>query len=398
MHVVIVLQHYHTPDCPTAGRPHALVTRLARDHEVSLVTTSAWTDRRVAHRFDWVPAGVRYRAFDIPYRNAMSAPERFWSFLRFAARALSSGLRLPRPDLIIGSSTPLSAAAAAALVARFRGVPWLFEVRDLWPEFPVQMGAIPSVLQPPLYALEAALYRSAAHVVTASPDMEWHVSATAPATPVTTIEYGTDRSLLPAPHDDSIRAELGLDARPLVLYAGALGRANAIPTLLSATQRLRTQPNPVQVAIAGHGVHAPHVRAAARTWDHLTYLADRSYPTTLRLFETAALSIVSFADRPVLSTNAPSKFFDSLSAGTPVLVTQDGWTRRFVERHNCGWPVPPESPGALATRIRHLLGAPDRLREAGHHARRAAAAHFDRATHMDRYARLVDHIGHHSQT
>jgi glycosyltransferase involved in cell wall biosynthesis len=106
----------------------------------------------------------------------------------------------------------------------------------------------------------------------------------------------------------------------------------------------------------------------------------------------ADVSLVSFRDRPVLAANSPGKFYDSLATGTPVVVTNPGWTKRFVQTHNCGWYVPPEAPDALASRLRRLLNTPKRLRETSQNARRVARQHFDRTEIMDRYADLIARV------
>jgi len=396
MHVAVFLQHYHTPDCPTAARPYALVERLGRDHDVTVITTRAWEDTRQAHRFPWAPPGVDLVRFDVPYANTMSSRERGASFLRYAARALQYGLRMPRPDVILGSSTPLTAAAAAGAVARLRGIPWIFEVRDLWPAFPIQMGAVPDYgLHGLLRWGEAALYRSAAHVVTLSPDMEQHVRVRAPEASVTTQAYGAGVRYLSEVGDAArqpLAEQVSFDRRHLVLYAGTFGRANAIPTLLDAARRLTEARPGVLVAFAGRGHHAPRVERVARRHDAIRRLPSLPYPETLALFGRADLSLVSFLDRPVLAANAPGKFFDSLATGTPMVVTNPGWTKRFVERHACGWFVPPESPSALAEQVQTVLASPEALTEAGRNAEAAAQQHVDRTALLDRYAALIDDV------
>lgn len=396
MHIAVFLQYYHTPDCPTAARPYALVERLARDHEVTVITTRAWEDRRLAARHPWVPPGARLIRLDVPYENAMGPFARLQAFVDYAARAVAHGLRGARPDRILGSSTPLTAAMAAAIVAWARDVPWIFEVRDLWPDFPIQMGALDwPGLRPALRGLEAALYRSAAHVVTVSPDMEQHVRTVAPSAPVHTLPYGTDLDAVDDISDAqtaALRDRLALNGRSLVLYAGTFGRANAIPTLLDAAERLSGRSD-LLFGFAGRGYHDPTVRRAARRHEHIQLIDPLPYPDALALFSIADLSLVSFADRPVLASNAPGKFFDSLAVGTPVVVTNPGWTRRFVDRHACGWFVPPDAPAALAFRLDALLNAPDALDAAGKNAHAAARRRFDRARIMDRYARLVDTVG-----
>ncbi|MEF8864385.1 MAG: glycosyltransferase family 4 protein [Salinibacter sp.] len=397
MHIAVFLQHYHTPDCPTAARPYALVERLGKDHAVTVITTRAWEDTRTAHRFPWAPPGVDLVRFDVPYANGMSPAQRLTSFLNYAARAVRHGLQMPQPDLILGSSTPLTAAAAAGLVAHLRDVPWVFEVRDLWPAFPIQMGALPDC---GLHALlrwgEAALYRSAAEVVTVSPDMEQHVRVQAPSASVTTLPYGAAPALLDAAGEEARRSvthHLPPDRRFLVLYAGTFGRANAIPTLLDAARRLVSARSDVLVALAGRGHHTPLVDQAAHRHDAIRRVPPLPYPEALALFERADLSLVPFRDRPVLAANAPGKLFDSLATGTPVVVTNPGWTKRFVRQHGCGWVVPPEAPDALADQIQSVLASPGARREASQNARAAAQRHFDRATILDRYTALVEDVG-----
>ncbi len=396
MRIAVFLQYYHTPDCPTAARPYALVERLGQEHDVTVITTRAWEEKRLAQRFPWVPPGVDLVRFDVPYDNTMSAAQRLASFLNYAARAVRHGLQMPRPDLILGSSTPLTAAAAAATVAQLRDIPWIFEVRDLWPAFPIQMGALPDYgLHGLLRGGEAALYRSADHVVTLSTDMAQHVRETAPTARATTLEYGADFNLINAiapEQQTELRKRFSLGRRFLALYAGTFGRANAIPTLLDAARRLTAERSDLLVAFAGRGHHEPRVRQAARRHDAIRLIPPLPYPKTLALFTHADLSLVSFIDRPVLAANSPGKFFDSLATGTPVVVTNPGWTKRFVERHACGWHVPPESPDALAQCIASVLEAPDALTAASQNAREVARQRFVRSEMMDRYAALVERV------
>lgn len=395
MHVAVFLQYYHTPDCPSGARPYALVNELAKKHDVTVITTRSWEEQRISDRWPWVPSGVRLVRFDVPYENAMSSVERLRAFLTYAARAVAYGLRMSCPDLIIGSSTPLTAAAAAATVATLRNCPWIFEVRDLWPEFPIQMGTIPGwPLQSLLYRLESALYRRASHIVTLSPDMKRHVESVGPPTPVTTIQYGTDLNLAATINKNttaSLGRRLSLDRRFLILYAGTLGRANAIPTLLEAAKQL-SNCSDVVFGFAGRGYHESTVRQATQEYDHIRFIDPVPYPEALALYSLADLSLVSFVDRPVLSTNSPSKFYDSLAVGTPVVVTNPGWTKRFIQRYECGWYVPPESPKALAAQLLSLLTTPNRLATASENARDVACLQFDRDEIMDRYACLVNNV------
>jgi glycosyltransferase involved in cell wall biosynthesis len=403
VHVAVLLQHYHTPDCATAARPWSLVQALARHHDVTVLTTDAWRKRRLTRRFEWVPEDARMRELAVPYANEMTTGQRLRSYLGYAAQAAWTGAsQMPRPDLVYASSTPLTVGAVGAALATRWQCPWVFEVRDLWPDFPIQMGAFEAagparpLLEDALYKLERALYRSAARVIAVSPAMAAHVRRFVPAPTAVSVPYGTDFDILDdVTQEDTaaLRCDLGLseESAPVVLYAGSFGRANDLPTLVEAARRLQNRSD-VHFVFAGRGYHRPLLERAARELPGVHLPGPQPYPQALALFRAADLSLVPFLDRPVLRTNAPSKFFDSLAAGTPVVVTSPGWTKTFVEEHGCGWYVPPERPQALADRIQAVLENEQERRQTARRASQAAREHFDRRVHMDSILSIIEEI------
>jgi glycosyltransferase involved in cell wall biosynthesis len=274
----------------------------------------------------------------------------------------------------------------------------VFLVQDLWPDFPIQMGALPNPwLQRRLYALERRLYTRAAHVIPYSPDMEAHIlrHGIAPDR-VTTHLNGTDFWLLDActPADvATLRDAHGLAGKQVVLYGGTFGRANDIPTLIQAAERL-THRRDVQFVFVGHGFLTNLVREAAGRLPNVTLIPPQPRHRMPAWFKLAALSVISFIDLPVLSTNSPAKFFDSLGAGTPVVVTNPGWTRRFVEEHGCGWYVPPSNPEALMHRLDAVLADPEALATTGKRGAAVARRQFDREVMAGQLeAILLDVVG-----
>ena len=381
MRVLCLYQHYATPDAPANARLYAMLDALAGRHEVDVVTSRQLMDRRppaARRRFPDAPPGVRLHYVDAPYENAMGAGARLASYGRFAWGALRTARRLSRPDVVYGISTPLSTAAAAAAVARHHRAPWVFEVRDLWPDFPVQMGAVPRVMRRPLYRLERALYRSAARVISVSPDMAAHVDALAPGKGALHWQ-GTDPDLFALTSDADARAlreRLGIGDRRVLLYSGSLGRANAVDALVGMAERLRHRPDLVLVVLGGgHG--APAVQEAAGRLPNLLYVGQEPRWRALAYLRFADLALVPFIDKPVLAANAPGKLFDALWAGVPALVTNSGWTRRLVESYGCGWYAPPTAD-ALAHAAEDAFADPDALAAAGRRAQTFARPAFDR--------------------
>jgi glycosyltransferase involved in cell wall biosynthesis len=215
------------------------------------------------------------------------------------------------------------------------------------------MGAVPGRwLQERLRKFEASLYRDADHVVTLSPDMERHVLDLGGSPgQVTTLLNGTSFELLDAADPsapEALRARYGLGRRRVVLYAGSFGRANGLPAVLEAARLLRDREDLIFVFV-GSGYARDAVDRAAEAEPNVVSVPPVPKHAIFDWHRLADLSLVTFIDLPVLSTNSPSKFFDSLACGTPVLVTNTGWTRAFVEDHNCGWCIDALSADRLAT-------------------------------------------------
>ena len=389
MHIAVFSQYHTNPDCPATSRHYSLLAQLARTHRVTLITTRTWEAQRLTREFAWVPSGVELRAADIAYENRMGVARRALSFGQYAAYALREGLRIDKPDVIWGISTPLTAAWAAAQVARWRRVPWVFEVQDLWPSFPIAMGAVPSRLaRQQLYRLEGRLYQQAQAIMTLSPNMTTYVRQVgqgprwpfAPEKVHTTLN-GTDFDLVDRATDAAVaalRREQELGGKQVVLYAGTFGRANAIPLLLAAAAQLAiTRPEVVWVFM-GHGFYAEELTAAAREHAYIRVVPPQPRHAVFAWFRLAEVSVVSFLGLPVLDANSPAKFYDSLAVGTPVIVTNPGWTRELVERHGCGWYTPADDAPGLARRLHELLAQPEQLRQAGERGRLVAQEQFDR--------------------
>ena len=396
MHIAVFYQSYHNPDCAATGRHYTFIKHWNERHRVTLIATNARRRRRITRRFDWVPPGVRLVELDVPYANTMTVPERLFAFGRYVLGALRHGFTISKPDVIFGSSTPLSAAWAAGQVAGRRGVPWVFEVRDLWPDFPIQMGAIPNEwLQRRLYAAERRLYRSAAHVVPLSPDMEQHVRAQGiPPERVTMLLNGTDLDLAAQATEADVRYlhhQFGLGDRRVILYAGTFGRANDLPTLIAAAERLAHQRD-LCFVFAGDGHYLETLRSAEARLPNVRVLPPQPRHRAFALFKLADLALVPFLGLPVLAANSPAKFFDSLAVGTPVLVTNPGWTKTFVERHRCGWFVPASRPEALAQRIDDLFGRPGALVEAGRRGQAVAEQTFGRVEQARTFEEIFQRV------
>ncbi len=351
-------------------------------HEISLITSSAWRKLNITSDYSWVPDGVKVYEQHVPYQNSMGVGQRLLSYGGYAAYSFAKGLSIPKPDVLWAVSTPLSTPWTVAKVARLRGVPWVFEVQDLWPSFPIEMGGVKhKSLQRQLYRQEKKLYECANHIIALSPDMSDYIGSLGiPNEKITTNYNGTDlkfAALADLESVERLRAEHMLQGKQVVLYAGTFGRANDIPVLLRAAEIL-VQERHIQFVFAGAGYGEPLIRELAAKQSNITLLPPLPRHQVFSLFRLADLSVISFKDLPVLAYNSPAKFYDSLACGTPVLVTNPGWTKGFVERHACGWYTPAGQPAALAAKVKQVLAQPEILKAAGANGTAIASQSFDR--------------------
>ena len=396
MHIAVFSQYHTNPDCPATSRHYTLLAHIAKTHRVTLLTTPAWKSQRLTQQFPWVPEGVEIHEAEVRYDNKMGPGRRALAFAQYAAWAVREGLRIDKPDVIWGISTPLTAAWAAAQVARRRRVPWVFEVQDLWPSFPIAMGAVPTALaRQQLYQLEKRLYRSARHILPLSPDMARYVTDLGiPAAKVTTVLNGTDLELGARATPVAVaqlRQEQGLVGKRVVLYAGTFGRANDIPTLVAAAEALVATDAEVVWLFLGHGFFEPLIAAAAARWPgRIRLVRGQARHEVFSWFALADVSVVSFLGLPVLDSNSPAKLYDSLAVGTPVVVTNAGWTKALVEEYACGWYVPASDAPALVAHLQNLLRQPKTLIRAGANGRVLAAQEFDRQSMATRVQQVLE--------
>ena len=396
MHVAVFNQYHASPDCPATSRHYTLLTELAKHHQVTLLTTPAWRPQQLTHEWPWVPPGVELLEASIPYENTMGPARRVLAFAQDAAWAVRAGRRIARPDVVWGISTPLTAAWAAARVARHWRAPWVFEVQDLWPSFPVAMGAVPTALaRQQLFALEKRLYKSAAHIVPLSPDMSHYVTDLGiSANKVTTLLNGTDLDLAARATPATVaalRSEQGLEGRKVVLYAGTFGRANDMPTVVAAAEKMVAADPAVTWLFLGHGYYAPLVAAAAARWPgRIRLVGGQPRHAVFSWFALAEVAVVSFLGLPVLDANSPAKLYDALAVGTPVVVTNHGWTKMLVEQYHCGWYAPAGDADALAAQLQTALADPVRLQEAGQRGQALAQAQFDRVALASQMQQILE--------
>ncbi len=395
MHLVIINQYGLPAGASGITRHGDLGAELVRQgHEVTVIasrfnyltrgaerSTDGGTTTHDGVRFVWLETGA-YRGND---------GQRLRSMVSYTIRATWAALRLrPRPDVVLASSPHLLVGPSGLLVARRFRVPFLFEVRDLWPSALVDLGALRagSLVHRALELLERLCYRAADRIVIVPPHADRRVRelGTDPAKCVVIPNAAAlDRAATaPEPMPASLEAVFERAAdRAVLVYAGAQGVSNGLGLLLEAMDLLRDQDRATYdrlavVLLGDGGQHEELVAAAAtRGHEHLTFhppIAKAAIPAAL---ERATLLLVSFADAAVYDYGlSPNKLFDYLAAGRPVLLASRLDDTPVAEA-DAGRAYDPGSARSLAEGIAALLAcSPDE---------RAAMGARGRALVQERY-------------
>lgn len=398
-------QHHSTSAGSTATRSDGFARALAaRGHAVTIAcgrydgaATGLDGPFRRGRREGRV-AGVDVVEFDIRCGNAMGLRARAGAFLRYAAAAarLAVGGRF---DLVVASSTPLTVALPALVARALRGTPFVFEIRDPWPELPRAMGGVPGPVLSAMGRLADAACRHAAAVVALSEGMAATAIArgAAPAR-VHVVPNGCDLGLF-GPHVPGWRPEQAGAGECLALYAGAHGRANGLGTLLDAAAILRARgEDRLRILLVGDGAEKPALvaRAQAEGLTNVTFLDPMPRPAIGALHAGCQIALHLLADVPAFAEwTSPNKLMDGLAAGRPVVTNQPGRAARIVEDGPSGIAVPPGDAPALAVALQHLA-AHRTLREAmGAAARRQAVARWDRRLLAAQFCAVVEHAAQH---
>lgn len=398
MRIVYLHQYFQTPAMAGGIRAYEFARRLvANGHQVHVVTSD--TEASDARPGTWrttVEAGATVHWAAVPYRNAMSYSDRIRAFIRFARAAAVRAAALEQ-DLVVATSTPLTIAIPAVYSARRRRVPMVLEVRDVWPEVPIALGALRSPLsRAAARQLESWAYRNARRVIALSPGMARSIRRRFPDVPVTVVPNGCDRSLF-AQADDSgralRRATPWLGDRPLVLYAGALGLVNQVSYLVRMAAALRDSRPEIRFAILGDGAEREQVRALAADLGvlgrNLFMLDPMPKSAAVAFFGACDLAVSTVRDEPALHANSANKVFDGWAAGRPVAVNHEGWIADKIRESGAGLVLPATDPDRAARLVADFLDSPHRTAGARAAAGRLASDEFDRGLLFDRFERVL---------
>jgi glycosyltransferase involved in cell wall biosynthesis len=398
MHILLIHQAFASLHEPGGTRHHELARYLAeKGHQFTVITSpvsyltgtarqnsTGWMNRQEE---DGVTI-VRTYTYAALHRSFV---HRMFSFISFMLSSFWAGLSVKQVDIVWGTSPPIFQGLTAWSLARVKGARFLFEVRDLWPDFAIEIGVLKNrlLIQASKW-LEAFLYRRADRLLVNSPGFIQHVKERGAAN-VELVPNGSDPRLFdPSIDGTRFRQEHGLEGKTVFLYAGAHGLANDLFTLLEAAKQLSDHPE-ITLVLLGDGKEksALMAKASQEELHNVLFLPPLSKLEMPEALAAADGCLAILKPIPLFRTVYPNKVFDYMAAGKPIILAIQGVIQEVIEETQSGICVSPGDAPAIANAILKLASHPVQSHEMGLRGRRYIETHFDRAVLADQLERIL---------
>ncbi len=369
------------------NHPTGVVAREYRDQFRRLVVREKINDVNV----------VRSWLFPFPNRRAY---ERILNYSSFCLSAASTGSFLPRPDVVIATSPQLLVGLSGWWLARLKRAPFIFEVRDLWPEslFAVGMGQKNSALQHSLSKIAGFLYRHCDRIVAVTPAFEdylvehWRV----PQGKISVIENGVETQLFIPTTEAALKSELRIEGKFVVSYIGTMGMAHGLETVIEAAALLQDTNPEIVFLLLGEGAEKEHIATLVheRRLENVSILDQQPHEKIPAYICASDVCLVPLKKTELFKTVIPTKMLEFMSCARPVILGVEGQARAIIEQARGGLAIEPENSAALANAIRHLAANRGLAEELGRNGREYIVRKFSRQHTAEKYISVLKKLLH----
>jgi glycosyltransferase involved in cell wall biosynthesis len=388
--ILYIHQYFKTPQEGGAIRSYYLSKGLVENgFEVEMITShndSTYTIKDVD--------GVKVHYLPVKYHNDMGFIKRVLSFFKFVRKAKRLAKKIERIDHAYITSTPLTVGLIGIWLKKKLKINYTFEVRDLWPTAPIEIGAIKGAFfKKRLYRLEAKIYKHADKIVALSPGMRDWIKKVVPEKDVFMIPNMADCQFFVKEIKDPKLIEFYHAKKPFVVtYLGSIGATNHLEFLLDIAQEAKLADLNIDFKIVGEGSQLQSIKLQTylKKLTNVEFIGHQNKEGVKRILNITDASYVSFADLPVLATNSPNKLFDSLASGKLTIVNTPGWTKDMVEQYKCGFYADPHKPKEFVSKLKPYLEERDSLEAAKNNARSLAESLYSKKLQIDKLVKVLN--------
>ena len=379
---------------PGSTRSYEFAKRLvARGDTVHMVTTNWQGKSKLSFTNE---SGINVYWAPIPYANKMNFIRRIWAYLGYVWFTFIIGHKL-NYDLIIASSTPLTIAIPALWLKRAKRAKMIFEVRDLWPQLPIAIGALKSPIMIKIAQfLEKKAYAGSEKVIALSTGMNSVLEERMPSNKISVVTNLSDRKNFNVSNQKGINFRKnypGISNHPLIVYTGVFGRVNGVIYLVEIAKEIqKINPN-VRFLLTGDGFEKEKIQKQSIKYNLLNkilfmerYLPKNEMPD---LLSAATITTSFFIDLPEMGHNSANKFFDGLAAGKPIMINYGGWQADLLKESGAGFIIPQNNSSQAAKILNDVLTNDETLNQMKK-ASRQLSHQFDVNTNFQKFETVID--------
>lgn len=388
MKVLYISQHFESENGLT--RPYELAKKLTEeDIEVTMLTGKNTKEKKLD--------GIQIVSTKTNYDHTFAFHKRLLAFVMFVIKSIYLGLKEKNVDVIYASSAPITVGVTALIVAKMKRVPFVFEVRDVWPDAPIEMGIIRNkALIRIVRGLEKMIYRHASHIVALSDGIKRNIVSKGVANSkvrvITNLAH-CDKATQYVSEEERMHIEARypeLIGKTIALYPGTFGAANDLHFILDvATQH----PNPnIHYILIGRGKEKAAMAEAIRNrgLTNIWLLDNMPKAEVFRWMSASDVGIVNLANVPILAAeNSSNKFFDFLSLSKPIILNFKGWQDDLLRKHMAGEGFDYHDKAGYYDFLKMIHENKAQKLAMGASARMLAETHFDARILKDQFAGLI---------
>jgi glycosyltransferase involved in cell wall biosynthesis len=341
MKILYLHQYYNGPNDSGSTRSYEMATRMVRDgHAVTIVTSYRGESDKFID-LETFEDGIRIIWIPVKYSNNFNYIKRIYAFLKFSILSAIKSISIDA-DLVFATSTPLTICIPAIIASKIKKAPLIFEVRDLWPEMPIAVGALKNrALIFLANKLELFAYRNSSAIIALSPGMKEGIIKTGfPGTRIAVISNACDVNKFDIDYNINEYCGLNKHDGPVIVYAGTLGLVNDVSYLVDIARELTLINSNIRIVIFGDGSqkskiinHAIDSKVFNKNLFVFNPVPKSEMP---KVFAFADMGASVFLDVPEMRANSANKFFDTLASGRPVLINYGGWMHELILKYSLG--------------------------------------------------------------
>lgn len=392
MKVLIIHQHFKIPQFGGAIRSYYLARALVEKGIRVVVVTG---DNGPGYHTESVD-GIEVHYLPVSYDNRFGFARRILAFYKFAIKAARFSARHRDADLCYAISTPLTTGVAAMILKRRFNMRYVFEVGDLWPDAPIEMGFIRNpILRRLLYGMEKRIYKNADAIVALSVPISDAINSKVSGKNIHVLPNMADTEFYsPADKRTRLEEKFGTRGKFVVSYIGALGVANGLDYILACAIASRKEGLPVHFIICGDGAMLPMLRESAMDagLNNLSFVPFRNRDGVREIMNITDATFICYQPFPVLETGSPNKYFDGLAAGKLIVVNFGGWIRDEISKEACGIYADPCNAESFVKNIKPFVQDPWLLRKYQERARDLAEGRYSRRRLGEDFVGIVTSI------